>query len=229
MASTTTTKLEITRREAAHSREVRRLRRSGRVPGVLYGHGLEPLVFDVDARELRNALAGSGAVLELALEGKTTAAVLKDAQRHPVRNDLMHVDLLRVDLDERITATVGVTLVGGEDAPGVREGGVLSSPVSELNIEAKPADIPDTVEVDVSGLEAAGTLTLGQVTAPSGVTFLDDPEETIVATITAPTPEEAPEEEIESETERVGEGAGEAEGSADDAGADEAPAEDGGE
>lgn len=223
------TKLTIAAREPAHSRDTRRLRRSGRVPGVLYGRGRDPLSFDVDARELRHALAGSGAVLELQMDGATESAVLKDAQRHPVRNDLMHVDLLRVDLDQTIQTTVGVTLLGGDDAPGVKEGGVLSSPITELNIEAKPADIPDTIEIDVSGLEVAGTMHLSAVTAPAGVTFLDDPEETIVATITAPSPEEAPEDEVEAEVGVVGEGAGEAEGESDDADADEVPAADGGE
>jgi large subunit ribosomal protein L25 len=232
MASTTSnTKLDITAREAAHSREVRRLRRAGRVPGVLYGRDKDPLPFEVGERELRHALAGSGAVIELSLDGGSgsEAAVVKDLQRHPVRGEVMHVDLLRVDLDQAIQTAVGITLVGGEDAPGVAEGGVLSSPISELNIEAKPEAIPDTIEVDVSKLEAAGTLTLADVPAPAGVTFLDDPEATIVATITAPTPVEEETDEVEAETEVVGEGAGEAEGSDEDPGADEVPAADGGE
>src|SRR3954447_13718787 len=92
------TTLTIEPRESSHSRATRRLRREGRVPGVLYGHGDEPLSFSVDARELRHALHGAGAVLELSGDGtSTTAAVLKDAQRHPVRGEVMHVDLLRVD------------------------------------------------------------------------------------------------------------------------------------
>jgi large subunit ribosomal protein L25 len=99
---------------------------------------------------------------------------------------------------------VRVELHGGEDAPGVTEGGIISQETNELNIEALPTDIPEVISVDVSHLEAAATLHLSEISAPQGVTFLDDPEETIIATVTVPT--EVPEEpEIEEETERVGE------------------------
>src|SRR5271167_1350725 len=125
MASTTT-KLNVNSRAAEGSRAVRRLRRSGRVPGVLYGGGGEPVGFDADARELRLALAGSGAVLDLSVDGsKATPVVLKDAQRHPVRGETTHVDLLRVNLNEEIHALVPLELTGVEDAPGVKASGVL--------------------------------------------------------------------------------------------------------
>src|SRR5450755_5024225 len=100
----TTTKLSVNSRSADGSRTARRLRRSGRVPGVLYGGGAEPIGFDADARELRHALAGSGAVLDLSIDGgKATPVVLKDSQRHPIRGETVHVDLLRVRLDQAIT------------------------------------------------------------------------------------------------------------------------------
>src|ERR1700691_381406 len=122
----TTTKLVVTSRSAQGSRAVRRLRRSGRVPGVLYGGGGEPQGFDADARELRLALAGSGAVLDLSIDGQApTPVVLKEAQRHPVRGETMHVDLLRVNLNEAIHALVPLELTGIDDSPGVKEGGVL--------------------------------------------------------------------------------------------------------
>lgn len=229
MATSTSTKLSLTSRPAAHSRENRRLRRSGQVPGVLYGKGGEPVGFSVGERDLRHALAASGAVLELSIDGSTTeSAVLKDAHRHPVRGDFIHVDFLRVDLNQPIQTAVSVSLVGGEEAPGVVDGGVLSSPITELAVEALPNDIPDAIEVDVSGMAAGDTLLLEAVTAPQGVTFLDDPQETVVATITAPTPVETEDaDEVEAETEVVGEGAGEEEPEGDDA--PEVPAEDGGE
>ena len=93
-----TTKLSISPREPEGSRATRRLRRSGRVPGILYGGDAEPLTFSADARELRHALAASGAVLEVSDGGSATPAILKSAQYHPVRGETMHVDLLRVDL-----------------------------------------------------------------------------------------------------------------------------------
>jgi large subunit ribosomal protein L25 len=217
-----TTKLDVHAREAAHSRETRRLRRAGQVPGVLYGGGEGPVPFAVAERELRHALAARGAVLDLSVDGgKGTPAVLKEAQRHPVRGDLMHVDLLRVDLNQPIHATVTVELVGSDEAPGVVEGGILEHVNREVNIEALPTDIPESIPVDVSGMEMNATLTLGEVTPPRGVTLLDDPETTIVASITPPSVAEEPAEEIETEVGVVGEGEAEAE----DAG--EVPAESG--
>lgn len=224
-----TTKLDVHAREAAHSRENRRLRRAGQVPGVLYGGTEGPVPFAVAERALRHALAAQGAVLELSIDGgAATPAVLKEAQRHPVRGDLVHVDLLRVDLSQPIQATVAVELVGGDDAPGVAEGGILEHVTRELNVEALPTDIPETVQVDVSKLEINASLSLGEVTAPQGVTLLDDPETTIIASITPPTAEPA-EDAIETEVGVVGEGAGTAEGSAADADAGDVPADAGGE
>jgi large subunit ribosomal protein L25 len=215
-----TTKLSVLPRDAGSSRAARRLRRAGQVPGVLYGGGDEPLAFAVDARALRYALAARGAVVELELDGSTTPVVLKDAQRHPVRGEMLHVDFLRVRLDVAIAATVGLELVGTEDAPGVREGGVLEHVTREVTIEALPTDIPERLEADVSALEINDTLTLAAVTPPAGVKILDDVDETVVATLTPPTVEpEVEEEELEEETERVGE-----EGEAGEAPAAEADA-----
>jgi large subunit ribosomal protein L25 len=204
MAKGDSTTLNVEPRGAAHSRATRRLRREGRVPGVLYGMGAEPQAFSADARELRLALAGHGAVLDVALDGSTTSAVLKDSHRDPVRGDVLHVDLLRVDLNKPIEAQVAIHLVGGDDAPGVKEGGVLEHVTREITVEALPNDIPEFIEHDVSHMEMLGTELLSAVTAPAGVTFKDDLEETVVASVTPPRVEEEP-EEIEEETGLVGE------------------------
>jgi large subunit ribosomal protein L25 len=219
MADDTTT-LTVAPRTVEGSRANRRLRRSGLVPGVVYGGEGEPIAFAVDARTLRQALAHGGAVITLTVEGEgETPVVLKDQQRHPVTGDTMHVDLLRVDLRQRIHATVVLELSGAEDAPGVKAGGVLEQVTRELNIEALPNEIPDTIEHDVSAMEIGDTVTLDAVTMPTGVTLLDDPETTI-ATLTPPRLSTEPSDEIETETEVVGEGAeGEAaEGESSDGG-----------
>jgi len=205
------TKLSISSREVSNSRSTRRLRREGQVPGVLYGGGDDAVPFAVDERELRHALAARGAVIELQLGGEATPAVLKDAQRHPVRGHTMHVDFLRVNLNVAIHAVVNLELVGGEGAPGVIEGGVLEHVTREINIEALPTDIPERLQVDVSSMQVNDTLTLAAVEAPQGVTILDDPDETVVATLTPPKLQaelEALDEEaaLEQETELVGEG-----------------------
>ena len=198
--------LSLTARAPEGSRNARRLRRSGLVPGVIYGGGAEPAHFAVDARTLRNTLARSGAILEVSLDGGKAAPVLvKDVQRHPVRGEAVHVDLLRVRMDQAIQTTVSLELTGADSAPGIVEGGVLTQEMRELSIEALPGDIPDSITHDVSGLEMNATLTLDAISAPKGVTLLDDAE-TVVATITPPTVEPV-EEELETETELVGEGA----------------------
>ena len=197
--------LEVEERPEHGSRNARRLRREGFVPGIVYGGGGDCQPFKVGSRELRAALVAGSAVIDLKVGGAAVRPVIvKDQQNHPVRGQILHLDLLEVNLREKIQAPVRVDLTGAEDAPGVAEGGIISQETNELNIEALPTDIPEAITVDVSHLEAAGTLHLSEITAPEGVTFLDDPEETIIATVTVPT--EVPEEpEIEEETELVGE------------------------
>src|SRR3712207_4409756 len=152
MASDTTT-LNIVPREIEGSRANRRMRRSGRVPGVLYGGDGEPVAVSVDDRELRHALRASGAVIELSRDGNTSPAVLKDFQRDPVRGDMWHVDFVRVRMDVAIQTPVVLELVGSDEAPGTSEGGVLEQATRELHIEALPGDIPESIQFDASNLE----------------------------------------------------------------------------
>ena len=216
-----TNSLSLIARDPEGSRSARRLRREGLVPGVVYGGGVEPTHFAVDGRILRNTLAHSGAILQVSIDGGTEAPVLvKDIQRHPVRGEAVHVDFLRVDMKVAIHTTVTIDLVGGDDAPGVVEGGVLSQETRDVNIEALPGDIPETIEHDVSSMQINDTLTLGMISAPAGVTVLDDPD-TVIASVTPPTLEPV-DDEIETETELVGgegadSGAAEAQASGDTA------------
>jgi large subunit ribosomal protein L25 len=199
--------IDVEKREEFGSRTSRRLRKSGRVPGVVYGGGDgECINFSADARELRRVLVGAGALIDLKVGGDTKPVIVKDTQLHPVRGDLVHIDFLQVRLDEKIQTTVPLHAEGGEEAPGVKEGGVLELPTHELNIEALPTAIPDAITVDVSGLGMQETMHLSALSAPEGVTFLDDPEETIIATIVIPA-EEPEEPEVEEEVEGVGEDA----------------------
>jgi large subunit ribosomal protein L25 len=205
MASTKRPSLAVEERPERGSRATRRLRREGYVPGVVYGGGDGACTaFKVGTRDLRAALVAGSAVLDLEIGGGTPLPVIvKDQQRHPVRDDIVHLDLLQVRLDEKIQSTVAVDLDGAEEAPGAKEGGVVEHVTRELNIEALPGDLPERIVVDVSGLEAAATLHLSEVPVPQGVTFLDDPDETVIATVTIPTEVEEP--EVEEETELVGE------------------------
>src|SRR5437763_11161197 len=144
MATAQTTALTVRSRQPSGSRSARRLRRSGAVPGIIYGGGANPLPFSVDSRDLRHALAHAGAVIELRVDdGDPTPVVVKELLRHAVTGETVHLDLLRVRMDRAIQSTVVLELVGGDTAPGVREGGVLAHVTRELTIEAPPGDIPD--------------------------------------------------------------------------------------
>ncbi len=209
------TKLDVHSRSADGSRAARRLRRSGRVPGVLYGGGGDSVGFDVDARDLRLALARSGAVLDLSIDGaKATPVVLKEAQRDPVRGETVHIDLLRVRLDQAIHAVVPLELEGVDDAPGVKEGGILEQIVRELNVEALPTAIPESIAHAVGEMQIGETIGLDQVAMPDGVTLLDEVEEVVVATLSPPRLQ-AEADELEAETELVGGGEEGAEESGD--------------
>jgi large subunit ribosomal protein L25 len=222
------TKLVVAQREKLGSAESRRLRGQGVVPGVLYGNG-EPVAISIAERELRRALTGSAGlhtILDVEIDGKgsTHASILKEYQVDPVRGGVTHVDLQEVRLDQAIHASVSVQLVGGEDAPGVREGGVLSQPLREVTVEALPLEVPEHLVLDVSGMEIGGTLRISDLTAPDGVTLLDDPE-MVVATVTAPTKVVEPEPTEEELAAMEAEGAEGEDGDEGEAAEGEAAAE----
>jgi large subunit ribosomal protein L25 len=213
-------KLEVQQREQRGSADARRLRREGLIPGVLYGRGKSPHPFSVHERELRRALtgpAGLHAILDVILDGQKTshASILKDYQQDVISGRLAHVDLQEVRLDQPIQAQVVIELVG--EAAGSIEGGVLSQVTREINVEALPLEVPERIEVDVSPMQMGDTLRLADVAVQEGVTFLDDPEETVVATVTVPTQiiEPEPEEEELEEGEELAEGEEAPEGAAE--------------
>jgi large subunit ribosomal protein L25 len=204
-------KLEVRERESRGSRDARRLRRQGLIPGVLYGRGKTPHAICVPERELRRALTGSHglhAILDVTLDGQksTHASILKDFQQDPLRGRITHIDLFEVRLDQPIQAQVVVELVGGEEAPGIKEGGVLSQVNREVNVEALPLEMPDRLELDVSGMAIGDTLRVTDLRVPEGATLLDDPEETVLATVTMPTRVVEPEPEEVEEGEELAEG-----------------------
>jgi large subunit ribosomal protein L25 len=213
--------LEVKERGADQlgTRSVKRLRRQGLIPGVLYGKANKAFV--VGERELRIALTGPSGlngIVDVVIDGQKTPhhAVLKDYQQHPVRGTITHVDFHEVRLDQPIQATVLVHLVG--EAPGAKVGGVIQQVARDLNVEALPADVPEFVEVNVSGLNVGESLRLEDVAPVEGVTFLDDPAGTVIANCSMPRglteAEEAAEEALAAEA--SAESAAEAEAAADE-------------
>ncbi len=202
-------KLQVKERERRGSRDARRLRREGLIPGVLYGNGKESFAIYVPERELRRVLTGAGglhAILDVVLEGQKTtrASILKDYQQDPIRGHISHVDLHEVRLDQPIQASVTVQLIG--EPAGAKEGGVLSQVQREINVEALPMEIPEHIDLDVSGMAIGDTLRLADLAPMEGVTYLDNAEETVLASVGLPTRVEEPEPEEAEEGEELPEG-----------------------
>jgi large subunit ribosomal protein L25 len=227
MATEQRAKLKVTERGEFGSRESRRLRRQGLVPGIVYGGGRDAQPFQVPEREVRAVLQEGGALIDVQFDGgNAIPVVIKEQQRHPLRGQLLHLDLLEVKLDEAIQSDVPIELEGGDEAPGVKEGGVLEHVGREITVEALPTEIPERISVDVSEMEIGDTIQLSAVSAPSGATFVvDEPEEFTIATLSPPRLEEEPEPEVEEEAELVGEEGEVPEGEEAPAEGEEAPAE----
>jgi large subunit ribosomal protein L25 len=202
----------------------RRLRKQGKVPGVVYGLGSDPVAVAVEWSSLRQALttdAGLNALISLDIDGDVQLSIVKEMQRDPVRRDVTHVDFLRIDRDAEISVEVPIVLVG-EAEKVERENGNVTHALFALHITAKPDSIPNEIEVDISELEIGDSIRVEDLQLPAGVTTDVDPEESIV-TAQAQTLEELP-EPTEGEEGEAGEG-GEAEASTDgdsgDSGGDE--------
>ncbi len=164
------------------SSESRRLRAAGRIPAVVYGHGMEGISVSVDGRELRRALsgdAGTNQLLELQLGSESHLAMARVLQRHPVRHTVLHVDFQIVRRDEVISADVPVVLTG--EAKSVsQEGGVVEQPLTTLSVNAVPARIPSAIEVDITDLSVGEGIRVGDLKLPSGVTTDVADEEIVV-------------------------------------------------
>ena len=195
--------LSVKTRDTAGSAESRRLRTAGMIPGVLYGAGKKAHPFTVEERDLRRVLTGDHglhAILDVVFDDQKTEhhAVLKDYQLDPVRPRLLHIDLHEVRLDQTIQAQVAVEPFG--ESSGVKEGGVLTLVLREINVEALPMEVPDRFEVDITALTIGDSLRVSDIRPPEGVTILDDPE-SVVLNVTPPTKIEEPEVEEAEELE----------------------------
>jgi len=164
------------------SRATRRLRHAGRIPGVVYGHGTDPVAVSVLGRELRVALSGesgTNTLLSLRTADQTYLTLARELQRHPVRGTVIHVDFQIVRRDEVISAEVPVSLVG--EAVDVHHGdGLVDQQLFSLTVNARPADIPTVIEIDVSSLTIGDSIRVADLTLPTGVTTEIDPDAALV-------------------------------------------------
>ncbi len=198
-----------------------RLRLTGRIPAVVYGHGSDPIAVSVDARELRTALsgeAGLNALLNLEVDGDHHTALARELQRHPVKGTVQHVDFQIVDRDQAITVDVPVEIIG-EAHDVMVQGGQVVLDVITLNLNATPATIPSVIEIDVTDLQIGSVIRLSEVTLPNGVTCDSDPETVMVTGLIPRVIEEEP-EAVEGEEGAEGEAAEGGEASAAGGGAE---------
>ena len=195
-------------RHVRGSRPAGRMRRAGQVPAVVYGLGADNLTVSVPARELNQILhseSGVNTVISLRVDGGDQLTLARQIQRHPVRGDLLHVDFIRIDPDVRVAAEVPVNLEG--EAEGTREGGVVEQLVFTLSVEAKPSEIPNSIDIDVTALNIGDQLRVADLSLPLGVEAMQEADELVAQVVVPRVVEEEPAEVAEGEEGEVPEGA----------------------
>src|SRR5918992_684002 len=179
-------RLKADRRNDAGKGSARRTRAAGRVPGVVYGRGMDPITISVDRREFVTALlsdSGMNTLLDIEIDGDTTLALTKELQRDPVRGTLLHADFVKIDRTVEVEVEVPVHIVG--EAPGAKEGGVLEHPLFTVHVRALPGDVPESVDADVSGLNMGDSLRVSDLPTAGKFEIIDDPD-TVVASVAQP-------------------------------------------
>lgn len=154
----------------------RRLRRAGKVPAIIYGGGKDPESLTLSHNELLRNLeheAFYSHILTIKIGGSETAAILRDMQRHPSKPVVMHMDLQRVSATEKLKTNVPLHFIGEEEAPGVKGGGLVSHDLTEVAVECLPKNLPEYIEVDISGLDVGDSIHLSGLTVPDGVTLTE--------------------------------------------------------
>jgi large subunit ribosomal protein L25 len=220
-------KLEADSRDATGKGAARKIRATGRVPAILYGHGIEPVRLSVDALDLYHVLhtdAGMNVLIDLHVDGERHLAMPREVQRDIVRGKFLHADFLRIARDEKITVDVPIQLTG--ESVGVKEGGVVEHHLWDLKVECFPTDVPESIPADISALAIGDSLKVADLSFPDTVTVLTAPEESVVAVVPPPilvVEEEVPEEGVEEGEEGVPEGEGEGEPTAEAEGGESRP------
>ncbi len=179
---------EIGRR--AGSSDARRLRAEGKIPAVVYGHGMDPISVSVDRRELRQALsgaAGMNTILDLTVDGTVYPTLIKDIQRHPVKRSVQHIDFIQVNLNEEIVVSIPIHLVG-EAKDVSAHNGLVDLTMQELQVRTTPRSIPDGVTIDISEMTMDSVIRVEDLPLPSGVTAEADPDAPVVTVLTMRTP-----------------------------------------
>ena len=207
--------LKAIKREKMGKGAARQARRENKVPGIIYGQGMDPVPVIVDRRELVTAFhtdAGMNVLLSIEVDGQTTTALARDLQRDPLRGTLLHTDFVKVDLTQEVEVEVPVHIVG--EAPGAKEGGILEQPLFSLHVRCLPTEVPESIDADVSGLNIGDSLKVADLAEDAKFEILNDPE-SAVASVAAPISEaELEAMEAAASTDEAAEGEAPAEGEA---------------
>jgi len=177
-------------RSPGNKKAAKALRREGKVPGVIYGHGREPQplsIASVELGKLLDQIAPESTIVDVSIGSQTTKALIREIQRHPIKQGILHVDFQEIHAGEKLRLEVPVHLVGTAD--GVRnQGGVLDQVLRAVEIEVLPADIPERVELDVTALVIGRSLHVYDLSIPNAVILTD--KDLTIATVAAPRAEE---------------------------------------
>ena len=182
MSNTATLSAETGRTTGSPSS--RRLRAADRIPGILYGHGMTPVVLSVARRDLRVALsgpAGQNTILTLSVDGSSYNAVVKEMQRHPVRRNVSHIDFVQINLTEEIVMSVPVHLTGVAKQV-VAAGGLVDAAVDSIEVRTTPANVPNEIVIDITDLTPESVIHLADLKLPAGVVAVGDPD-MLIATV----------------------------------------------
>lgn len=209
--------LTTEQRQTKGTKAAARLRKTGRIPAVVYGHKEETASVSISAEELAGALRHHARVVDLKSGGNLQKALIRELQWDHLGKDVLHVDFYRVSADERIKVSVALELRG--TAPGVTGGGLLEQPLHSLHVECLAIAIPDSIRVNIGELQIGQAIHVSDVKAPEGVVILDDPEAVVVQVAqpkaqAEPTAEAA--EEATAEPEVIGRKAEGEEGTAEE-------------
>ncbi|MGM0368922.1 MAG: 50S ribosomal protein L25 [Bacillota bacterium] len=189
--------LDAALREKDGNVSVSQLREEGLVPGVLYGRERETVSIKADAKEVATILGGN-AIIDLTLDDDTTQPVMvKEVQKDVITRDLLHIDLYQIDLDQKITIEVPVTVVGQPE--GVKEGGLLNHILREIEIECLPTDIPESIDVNVEELEIGDSVSVGEIDVTEEIEIKVDETETVATVVLPDELDEEDEDEVEDE------------------------------
>ena len=185
---------------------VKRLRAAGKVPAIIYGRSISPQPLEVDAVELEEVLHHSvseNVLVYVKVEGEPDSrlAIIKEVQHHPIKGKILHVDFQQVAEEEKVTITVPVEAVG--EAAGVKAGGILEHVLFQLEVRAKPKDLPEIIHVDVSNLGLGETLHVRDIQPPPGVEILTDPEVPVITIVKPAVSEEGEEAVAEAQVEET--------------------------